>query len=96
MTFEDPENKAFWSVTVYDKNGFMFNDLANYSSNTATANEDGTYTLSFGCGDDAPNNIEIENSSGEFNLAVRHYQPSEKVSNDGYRLLPLLKAMTNE
>ncbi|KZY62218.1 hypothetical protein A3742_11210 [Oleiphilus sp. HI0071] len=92
-TFEDPKNKAFWSVTVYDKAGFMFNDLANLSSNTAKPNKDGTYTLSFGCGNDAENNIETQNDSGVFTLGVRHYQPSETVSRDGFRVLPTVKAV---
>lgn len=96
LTFEDPKNKAFWSVTVYDKKGFMFSDLANFSSNTAQINEDGTYTISFGCGEDAPNNLEIANSSGFFNIAVRHYQPSEKVYKENYRLLPLMKVASKE
>ncbi len=91
-TFEDPENQAFWSVTVYNKQGFMFNDVANVSSNTATKNADGTYTVSFGCGDDAPNNIESNNDSGVFNLAFRHYIPSQKVR-DGFRVLPYVKAV---
>ena len=96
MTFEDPKNLAFWSITVYDKNGFMFNDLANYSSNTAQANADGTYTISFGCDEDAPNNIEIANPSGEFNIAVRHYQPSKRVFEDDYRLVPFMKEVPIE
>lgn len=96
LTFEDPENKAFWSITVYNKKGFMFNDLANFSSNTAQRNEDGTYTISFGCGNDAPNNLEIDNPSGFFNLAIRHYQPSEKVYEEDYRLIPFMKAVSKE
>lgn len=96
MTFEDPKNRAFWSVTVYNEKGFMFNDLANYSSNTAQANEDGTYTLSFGCGENAPNNLEIDNPSKVFNIAVRHYQPSKRVLEEGYRLVPLLKAKKDD
>ncbi|QBY02906.1 DUF1254 domain-containing protein [Thalassotalea sp. HSM 43] len=91
MTFEDPQNDAFWSITVYDQKGFMFKDLANISSNTATANEDGTYTVSFGCGADAPNNLEIDNPTGKFNMAARHYIPSKKVRDEGYRLLPFFK-----
>ncbi|MGB0936527.1 MAG: DUF1254 domain-containing protein [Colwellia sp.] len=93
MTFEDPKNKAFWSVTVYDKKGFMFGDLANQSSNTATPNKDGTYTVSFGCGGDAINNIPTKNATGVFNLAMRHYIPSDKVRIDGYRLIPFVKAV---
>jgi hypothetical protein len=96
LTFEDPENLAFWSITVYDKKGFMFNDLANFSSNTAKANADGTYTISFGCGADAPNNMEIANPSEVFNIAVRHYQPSKRVFEDDYRLAPLMKEVPIE
>ena len=91
LTFEDPGNRAFWSITVYDKNGFMFDDLANYSSNTATPNADGTYTVSFGCGNDAPNNLKIDNPTNFFNIAVRHYQPSERVVNEDYRLVPFMQ-----
>ena len=91
-TFEDPKNKAFWSVTVYDKAGFMFEDEANLSSNTVKPNADGTYTISFGCGKDAPNNLKTANKSGVFNLAIRHYQPSQLVR-DGFRVLPTVKAV---
>ena len=91
-TFEDPQNKAFWSITVYDKKGFMFNDIASVNSNTALVNKDGSYTVSFGCSSDSPNNIKTNNSTGVFNLGIRHYMPSDKVRNEGYRLLPSLKA----
>ena len=90
-TFEDPENDAFWSFTVYNKAGFMFNDLANVSSDTATQNADGTYTLSFGCDKESLNNLPTANESGEFTLAIRHYQPSERVRDEDYRLLPFVK-----
>jgi len=89
-TFEDPENEAFWSITVYNAAGFMFNDVANVSSNTATPNADGTYTVSFGCGADAPNNIPTANDSSVFTLGIRHYRPSERVIN-GYRLVPTVQ-----
>jgi hypothetical protein len=96
LTFEDPKNKAFWSITVYDAKGFMFNDLANFSSNTAKANDDGTYTISFGCGEDEPNNLEIANSTNQFNIIVRHYQPSKRVIEDDYRLAPMIREMSND
>ena len=68
----------------------MFGDFANLSSNTAKRNKDGTYTLSFGCGEDVINNIPTANDSGKFNLAMRHYQITEKVAN-GYRVLPFVE-----
>ncbi|MEO0438854.1 MAG: DUF1214 domain-containing protein [Pseudomonadota bacterium] len=90
VNFEDPANNAFWSFTVYDRQGFMFNDVANVNSEQAEVNEDGTYTLSFGCAADAPNRIPIGNASGVFNITVRHYRPSDRVIN-GYRLVPSLR-----
>ena len=92
MTFEDPENQAFWSTTVYNAAGFMFSYAANVSSDTATPNDDGTFTLSFGCGRDAPNNMETANESGVFTLGIRHYRVGDKVTN-GYRVLPTVKAV---
>ena len=50
-------------------------------------NADGTSTLRFGC-DGQPNNIPIGegNTTGKFNVLIRHYGPSEQVSKgeDGY------------
>ena len=50
-------------------------------------NDDDTYTIRFGC-DGEPNNIPIRegNSTGKFNVLMRHYNPSEMVSNgvEGY------------
>ena len=89
-TFEDPGNGAFWSFTIYDKRGFMFNDVAHMSSDIASPNTDGTYTVRFVCGDNAANNVPIANETGVFNFVVRHYIPSERVRDKGYRLAPLI------
>jgi hypothetical protein len=89
-TFEDPGNAAFWSFTVYNRKGFMFDDVANINSELATANPDGTYTVSFGCSANAPNRIPISNASGVFNVTVRHYRPSQRVI-EGYRLSPAIE-----
>ena len=91
MTFEDPKNRDFWSITVYDKRGFMFADRANVNSHQATPNADGTYTITFGGDANAPNRIPIENDTGEFGITVRHYGPSDRIAKDGVRLAPLLK-----
>lgn len=85
-TFVDPKAKYFWSATVYNGDGYMFNDVANISSEmNPEQNPDGTYTLRFGC-DGQPNNIPIRegNTTGKFNVLMRHYGPSEMVSNGEY------------
>jgi len=95
MTFADPKAKYFWSATVYNGDGRMFNDVANISSEmNPVKNADGTYTLRFGC-DGKPNNIPIAegNTTGKFNVLLRHYGPSKQVSNDeeGYNPTKLIK-----
>ena len=82
-TFVDPEAKYFWSATVYNADGRMFNDKANISSEmNPKKNADGTYTLRFGC-EGQPNNIPVAegNTTGKFNVLMRHYGPSKQVSN---------------
>lgn len=83
MNFVDPQARDFWSATVYNGDGYMFNDVANISSEmNPEKNPDGTYTLRFGC-DGQPNNIPIRegNETGKFNVLMRHYGPSDMVSN---------------
>ena len=88
MTFADPQARDFWSATVYNGDGYMFNDVANISSEmNPEKNQDGTYTLRFGC-DGQSNNIPIRegNETGKFNVLMRHYGPSKMVSSkkEGY------------
>lgn len=95
MTFADPKAKYFWSATVYNADGRMFNDIANISSEmNPVQNADGTYTLRFGC-EGQPNNIPIVegNTTGKFNVLMRHYGPSEMVNNgeDGYDATKFIK-----
>lgn len=80
-TFKDPKNAGgFWSITVYNKLGFMFNEVANVNSENAVKNDDGTYTVHFGCPGKV-NNIPIANDTGSWNAAMRHYTPSTAVVN---------------
>jgi len=95
MTFIDPEDRFFWSATVYNGDGYMFNDIANISSEmNPVKNDDGTYTIRFGC-DGQVNNIPIRegNTTGKFNVLMRHYGPSKMVSNDqnGYNAIKSIK-----
>lgn len=94
-TFVNPDAKYFWSATVYNGDGRMFNDKANISSEmNPVPNADGSYTLRFGC-DGQDNNIPVVegNTTGKFNVLMRHYGPSEAVSNDkpGYNAMTMIK-----
>ncbi|GAB1307654.1 hypothetical protein KH5_03370 [Urechidicola sp. KH5] len=95
MTFKDPKAISFWSATVYNYDGRMFNDVANISSEmNPVKNPDGTITIRFGC-EGEPNNIPIVegNTTGKFNVLMRHYNPSKEVSNgeEGYNPTILIK-----
>ena len=84
MTFADPQSRDFWSATVYNGDGYLFNNVANISSNMSPVkNIDGTYTVRYGC-DGQPNNIPIRegNNTGKFNVVMRHYGPSKMVTNN--------------
>lgn len=66
---------AFWSVTVYNKDGFLQkNDYNAYSFNniTATPNADGSVTIHFGGDPAQPNFLPITEG---WNYIVRCYQP---------------------
>lgn len=73
---------AFWSVTVYNADGFMeANDLNvnSYNDFTADRNNDGTITLHFGgCDDGRLNCIPI---TPGWNYGIRLYEPQEALLN---------------
>ena len=48
------------------------------------------FVIRFGCGPDAVNTT-TDNPTGSFNLIVRHDKPSERVRDEGYRLIPSVK-----
>ncbi|MEE1675200.1 DUF1254 domain-containing protein [Agarivorans aestuarii] len=84
VTFEDPKNKGFWSFTVYNDDGFMFNDDASTNSGVAKPNADGSYSVYFGC-DEAKygaNNIPLTGlkEGQKWNVLVRHYAPSSQLA----------------
>ena len=82
-TFQEPDNKYFTSITLYDAAGYML-DTNRFSINSYEwdKNEDGTVTISFGCGEDAINNLETNGE--DFNYTVRNYGTSHDVEYDLY------------
>ena len=76
---KDVPARAFWSVIVYDANGFIpENDLGIYSYNNVSAkpSADGSITIHFG-GD--PNQINHLPIAEGWNYAIRMYEPGKEI-----------------
>ena len=80
VTAKDVPVDAFWSVTVYNADGYMEpNDMGrnNYNNVTAEPNDDGSITVHMGACDDGRVNC-IPITPG-WSYAVRLYQPREEI-----------------
>ena len=92
-TYQVPENNAFWSITVYNDEGYMFSDNNNLNSASVAHNEDGTVTVHYGspaaCGDKVPNRLDIAEG---WNILMRVYRPSQSVIDGEYVLPEIAKA----
>jgi hypothetical protein len=72
---------GFWSITVYNNDGFMEKNAQNvYSYNNVTAkkNVDGSVTINFGGDPGDINNLPI---TPGWNYIVRMYQPKQEILN---------------
>ena len=91
VSAKDVPVDAFWSVTVYNAEGYLEeNELGVYSFNnvTATPNADGSITIHFGaCEDGRVNCLPI---TGGWGYAVRMYEPRAEIL-DGSWVFPTPK-----
>jgi len=81
---KDVPVRAFWSVIVYDTNGFIpENELGVYSYNNVSAkpNADGSITIHFGGDKDQINYLPIAKG---WNYAIRMYEPGEEIMNGSW------------
>ena len=78
LTLADVPAGAFWSVTVYDADGFPQGDVYNINSAFAVPEEDGSYVIHFGGDKDVVNYMDIFEG---WNLSLRLYEPTEAYFN---------------
>ncbi len=74
-TYEVPpfNEPGFFSITMYDADGWIFNDRAVLNEYNIEFDEDGTFDAFFGdCGEDAKNNLPIVDG---WNFLMRVYEP---------------------
>jgi hypothetical protein len=77
VTVKDVPVDTFWSIAVYEKDGFMEQNGLDAYNITGVENEDGSITVPRGgCTDDCSNCLPITEG---WNCAVRMYQPRAEI-----------------
>ncbi|WP_373400066.1 DUF1214 domain-containing protein [Algoriphagus halophilus] len=83
-TYKVPDNKGFWSITVYGEDGYIKTENCLLNNSNVQLNGDGTFTVHFGskdvCGD-VPNRLDAPEG---WNFLFRVYLPGEEVLSGDY------------
>ena len=86
VTFKKPDlqydRSGYWSITIYNEDGWVVDEPFNMNSAKVKPNEDGTITLNFNGGPDVINNIKAPKN---WNALFRCYLPKDVPSIVKYR-----------
>jgi len=91
-TYEVPDNDAFWSITVYNAEGYMFSDNNTINGTTAKFNEDGTATVYYGSEEDCGKRANRLDITQGWNILMRVYEPGQSVTDGNYKMPAITKA----
>ena len=86
-------DNAFWSVTVYDKDGFAQGENYNVNSSFAKQDKDGNYVLNFGKDSAKDNFIEIYPGS---NATLRIYSPQKPYFDGSWKVPEMQSAASSQ
>lgn len=85
-TYQVPENRGFWSITVYGNDGYMKHENNIINGSNVKLNADGTFTVHFGSAESCAASLNRVDVAEGWNFLMRIYRPGPSVLDGSYKL----------